>query len=62
MTAARGEGGVTGRCQDFGKFSPVGKLKNWKSENLTVCTPDQLARFSGFQVFTHLRHRRDPAD
>jgi hypothetical protein len=35
---------VSGRCQDFGKSDRGGELKNWKSEELTVCAPDQLPK------------------
>ena len=38
-------------CQIFTATSPAGKLKNWKSEKLTVCPLVQIARIPGFQNF-----------
>jgi hypothetical protein len=38
-------------AQVFGQHTPGGKLKNWKSEKLTVCTPGQIAKIPGFQNF-----------
>ena len=62
---------VTGRCQDFGNSGrgqdlntagPGGKLKNWKYEKLTVCTPDQHVWIPDFQIFTLHCHPRNSAD
>jgi len=43
-----------GRCQIFTVTNP-----GWESEKLTACTPDQLARISGFHPH---RRTRNPAD
>jgi len=42
---------VKGRCQDFTASNSAGKLKNWKSENLTSRPATQLPRIPGFQDF-----------
>lgn len=53
---------VRGRGQDLNTAGPGGKLKNWKYEKLTVCTPDQHVWIPDFQIFTLHCHPRNSAD
>jgi len=57
---------MTPGVRGWGRF-PVGtvrgvKLKNWKPEKLTACSPAQDSRFSGFQVLTQPSQPRNSAD
>jgi len=51
-------GSSVGSGQRFSVPIEGGKLKTWESEKLT----DHLPRISGFQIFTHHRHPRNPTE